>query len=371
MATVFVDPGGDSTFDISLWPATGGGTAPVVATDFVHGGHIKSYKFAVNSGSYLIGTGGASDTGGRISVWIYLNALPTTTAPLFQIEKTGDGNVVAGIYVTSGGVLQILDFIGTQQGSNGSALTTGVWNRLCFAWTITSSTVNQLRLFLNGSLNITSTNGTLNQTGSADIQLGNGNADLTLDMRASDYYVDNSTALSDPGNIWVTAKRPFTNGTTIGFTTQIGSGGSGYGSGHTPQVNERPRSDTNGWSVVAAGSAITEEYNVEGQSVGDINITGSTIVDYMGWLRSKALLSETGKIIINGVSTNISLTSTSTTFTKIAGSATYPAGTGTDIGEISATTATTVSLFDCGIAVAYIPASTAQYFPSLTTLGTS
>lgn len=362
MATIFVDPGGDATFDISLWPTTGGGTAPVVATDFVHGGHIKSYKFAVNSFSDLIGSGGASDAGGRISVWIYLNALPTSTAPLFQIEQTGDGNVVAGIYVTSSGVLQILDFIGAQQGSNGATLTTGAWNRLCFAWTITSSTVNQLRLFLNGVQTITSSNGTLNQVNSADIQLGNGNADATLDFRASDYYVDNSTALTDPGNIWVTAKRPFTNGTTIGFTTQIGSGGSGYGSGHTPQVNERPRNDTNGWSVIAAGSAITEEYNIEGQSVGDINITGSTIVDYMGWIRSKSLASETGKIIVNGVSTNISLTSTIKLFIKIAGSTTYPAGTGADIGEISATTATTVSLYEAGIAIAYIPAVVAPTF---------
>ncbi|WP_323162301.1 hypothetical protein, partial [Pseudomonas fluorescens] len=80
--------------------------------------------------------------------------------------------------------------------------------------------------------------------------------------------VDDSSALTDPGNIWVAAKRPNANGTTNGFTTQIGSGGSGYGSGHSPQVNERALSTTNGWSMVGAGAAVTEEYNIESKSTG-------------------------------------------------------------------------------------------------------
>ncbi len=65
-----------------------------------------------------------------------------------------------------------------------------------------------------------------------------------------DIYVDNGSDLSDPGNVHVTAKRPGSNGLSNGFATQIGSGGSGFGSGHAPQVNERPLSNTNGWSSV-------------------------------------------------------------------------------------------------------------------------
>ena len=69
----------------------------------------------------------------------------------------------------------------------------------------------------------------------------------------------------DPGAILVTAKRPFTNGTTEdGFTTQIGASGSGYGSGHTPQVNERPLSQTNGWSVIGAGGRRSRKNTTSG-----------------------------------------------------------------------------------------------------------
>ena len=177
-----------------------------------------------------------------------------------------------------------------------------------------------------------------------------------MDSRYSDHYIDNSNALTDPGNIWVTAKRPNANGTTNDFVTQIGIAGSGYGTGHSPQVNERALSTTNGWSIVAV-AATTEEYNIESAGTGDIDITGATIVDYVGWVYTSALISETGSIIVNNATSNISITSTNTMFTAVAGSTTYPAGTGTDIGEITSATATTVSLYECGIMIAYIPAA--------------
>src|SRR6185436_9856514 len=128
-------------------------------------------------------------------------------------------------------------------------------------------------------------------------------------LRSSDHYVDSSASLTDTGNIWVTAKRPNANGTTNGFTTQIGSGGSGYGTGHSPQVNERVLSTTNGWSMVGAGSAVTEEYNIESAAAGDIDISSANYVDVMGWVYASSLVNETASIIVNGVSSNISLTS--------------------------------------------------------------
>lgn len=356
MATIFLEPGGDATGDVTFWPNLVG--APAVATDFVHGKHINSIKYRPNNTDYLLGTGFLSNAGGRFSIYVYLNALPNAQSTLFLLEQTGDGLPVVGIQITSAGVLKMVNDSGTIIGT-GSTLTTGVWYRLCFAWTITSTTVNQFRLFIQkGSLvttDITVSNTTLGIINVKDLLLGNGSGNVNLDLRSSDHYIDDSTALTDPGDIWITAKRPNANGTTNGFTTQIGSGGSGYGSGHSPQVNERPVSITNGWSVIAAGSAITEEYNIESVSQGDINITGATIVDYIGWVINKALIAETGKIIVNNVQTNISITTGNSLFRQVAGSTTYPAGTGTDIGMITATTATTVSLYECGIVVAYIP----------------
>ena len=82
----------------------------------------------------------------------------------------------------------------------------------------------------------------------------------------------------------------------------------------------------------------------------------------MGWLRAKSLASETGQIVLAGGTSNISLTSTITTFTKMKGSTTYPAG-GTDIGIVTSTGLTTVSLYECGIIFVYSTAA-GGYDPS-------
>lgn len=372
MATIFIDPGGDSTFDTSLEPVVSG--TVTIATDFVHGGHIKSYKFATGGSNWIAPSITVTDAGGRHSVWFYFNALPTGTTELIDLVKSGPGAAVAMVLMTSAGVI-LLGNGSTQLGSNGPTLTTGNWYRISFAWKITSTTVNQFLVTVGSATGtilgtIAVTNGTLTNTTSGALITGNFGGDATLDLRASDIYIDNSTAVTDPGNVWVTAKRPFANGTTNGFTTQIGAGGSGYGTGHAPQVNERPLSITNGWSMVGAGSAVTEEYTIEGLSVGDIDLTGATIVDFMGWVDVKALIAETGKIIVAGVSTNISVTTSANIFKQIAGSTTYPAG-GTDIGVTTSTTVTTFSLYEGGIAVAYIPGvpTTTSSSPTLSLMG--
>jgi len=229
---------------------------------------------------------------------------------------------------------------------------------LSFAWTITSSSVNEFRVFKDGVLDISATNGTLAFVTTADAQFGNGSSDTTLDFRSSDHYIDNSTSLTDTGNIWVTAKRPNANGTTNGFTTQIGSGGSGYGTGHSPQVNERALSTTNGWSMIGAGSAVTEEYNVEAATVGDVSLPYYyTIIDYEGWASMSSLAGETAQLILNGVNYPKAITSTNTLYiaTTTSQSGAYVNGTGADIGIQTATSLTTVTLNEAGVLVAFIP----------------
>lgn len=363
MATKFLDPGGDATFNVALttaggfWQGVNGTTA--IATDFVHGAHIKSIKFFINSSDNVRSPSGVlADAGSRISFYVYFNSLDFIT--LMSLQNGLNSRVTLQI---NSGVLGLFSNTSPQIGSNGPTLVAGRWYRISLAYTITSTTVNRFELFVDAVSAISVTNATIAGTGTNILELGNILGDDS-DTRISDIYVDNSAALTDPGNIWVTAKRPNANGTTNGYTTQIGSGGSGYGTGHSPQVNERALSTTNGWSMIGAGSAITEEYNIESTSTGDIDISAATIVDYVGWVYSSALASETASIVVNNVSSNISLTSTNTMFTAVAGSSSYPAGTGTDIGEVTTTALTTVSLYECGIIVAYIPpaAATAKKF---------
>ncbi len=366
MATTFLEPGSDADFNVGLlsdatpgfW-TTNGGTPPTSDSVIVHSFHQRSIKYggvAGGGGIYVTNQNATcADAGTRMSMYLYLVTLPADGDRSFLRFRTiNNGGDVLLIKLTTAGVLKITNSAGTQLGSTGSTLSTGVWYRICISYTITNSTTNSIKLFLNGSTDITLSNVTLSSTGTSQIMLGISQTDSAMDIRTSDHYIDNSAAVTDTGDVYVTAKRPFANGTTNGFTTQIGAGGSGYGSGHSPQVNERPLSLTNGWSMIGAGSAITEEYNIENISTGDMNLTGKTIVDFIGWVCAKSALSETGSIVVGGSSSNISLTSTTTMFTKAAGSTSYPAGTGTDIGIVTATTVTTVSLYECGIIVAFI-----------------
>jgi hypothetical protein len=358
-AVTWLEPGGDATFGIALFDANNG--SPATATDFVHGSHVKSIKYPSGGANNNGKKGTLADSGSRVSFWLYVNALPTATCSFFDALTTGFGTGVLVFRCTSGGVLQLFSS-GVQLGSNGPTLATGSWHRLSFAYTITNTTTFTAKVWVDGVLGLTVSNtGTLASTGSSDALFGNITGDTTFDTRFSDFYIDNSASLTDPGNIWVTAKRPNANGTNVQFTTQIGSGGSGYGSGHSPQVNERPENDANGWSI-STTSVQTEEYNIEGVSTGDINISGATIVDYMGWIRaaeSTTANSPVSHIILNGVSTAVTLTTSGAYYTAIAGSTTYPAGTGTDIGMDGAYTsvAGTYSLYECGVVVAYIPSS--------------
>lgn len=361
MAVKFLEPGGDADFGVALWPSGLGSVA--VATDFVHDGHPRSIKYAANSTDGVLGSVFVTDAGGRVSFYIYIVALPTGTQQIFNLEQASNGSIVASIALTSGGVLRLLQAdAGVQMGSNGSTLSTGVWYRLCIAWKITSTTVNEFRLFKNGVQDITVSNAILTTVTSADFNLGQVGlaADLTLDFRSSDHYVDDSNALTDPGDIWVTAKRPNANGTAVEFTTQIGAAGSGYGTGHSPQVNERARSDTNGWSI-STTTRKTEEYSIESASTGDIDLTGATIKDFMGWIRASVnstANSPVHRIIVANVLTAKTMTTSSATYRQVAGSTTYPAGS-TDIGMDAqyTTTAHLTRLFECGIVVAYVPAS--------------
>lgn len=354
---VLLDPGGSATYDFSLWP---GGTSgsPTVVSDIVHG-QPRSLR-AVPSATpnyWLDDTVGGShplvkDSGTRLSWYMYIAAFPTTTRDFLVLINNSASQYVFHFSMDNFGNIYIYDYNGLQIGGNGGPVSTGQWYHMTFSYKITSVTVNSGLFTIDGVSNITFTNYSFpNTAGTSMLWMGNIAGDTAFDFRVSDFYMDNDTGVNYPGDVIVTAKRPNANGTTNGFTTQIGAGGSGYGSGHSPQVNERPQSDTNGWSMVGAGAAITEEYAIENRAAGDADLTNYNIIDFMGWVRAKSLISETASIIVAGTASNISLTSAIAYFIKFTGSAIYPAGA-TDIGIITDTTLTTVSLYECGIVMA-------------------
>lgn len=365
MATKFLEPGGDADFLVGTTNGFWTTVTATIASDFVHGSHVKSIQYVPSSSNSVTSkTGILNDTGSRISFYVYWNAIPNTSISTFFQVRDSAAAAVLSLQITTVGVLRLL---GSGLLGTGITFSPSKWYRLSIAYTISSTTINRIEVFVDGVSTISITNGTLSRTGSDRFTIFSGNSDPAFDMRTSDHYADDSSSLLDTGNIWVTAKRPNANGTANNFNTQIGAGGSGYGSGHSPQVNERALSTTNGWSKVGAGSAVTEEYNIEANNVGDINIAGAIIIDYIGWVSASALAAETINVIVNGVNFSQALTTTATMYTKAAGSTTYPAGTGTDIGAQTDTALTTTSLYECGIVVAYIPSSGNKNLPLMGT----
>ena len=294
----------DGTGDLSGWAATtqSSGTC-AAATDQLNTGVGYSIKCVSTSSSSTCRVNSTStlmaDAGRRFSFWVRFSTVtPSVPAAILQITGSGTSMMVLGL--NTNGTLRADGRNAT--GVNGSTtLSANTWYRVTFSYKIISTGNWGITIWLNGNSEIVTSNtqGSINQTGSDTLFLGIQisfdlfGATPNMTMWFDSLYMDNGTDLADPGTISVTAKRPFANGTTNGYTTQIGSGGSGYGSGHAPQVNERPASQTNGWSMIGAGSAVTEEYNIEGVSVGDVDLTAATIVDYTGWLISKSLAGET------------------------------------------------------------------------------
>lgn len=362
MTVKFIEPGGDADFSNSgyLWDSA---NLITIVSDFLFAQHKRVIRCAGGSGAQVNTVpGSVADAGSRVSYRMYLATLPNATGSILNLRKSDRATNTVTLRLTSAGVLQLWDGAVAQIGTDGPTLVTGRFYRISIAYTITSTTVNRFEVFVNGYPVISVTNATITNTGSSCVFFGNNSSNATLDQRLCDFYIDDSAALTDTGNKTVIAKRPFANGTTNGFSTQIGAGGSGYGSGHSPQVNERALSQTNGWSMVGAGSAVTEEYSIENLATGDYDLTNIPIVDFMGWVVAKSLAGETAQIVVGGVNSNISLTSVVKGFIKMAGSTTYPAG-GTDIGIITDTSLTTVSLYECGIVVAFdLPVPNSRFF---------
>jgi len=378
-ATVtFLEPGTDATQDVTFFSVAnsfvgGTGTSIASASDQAHTGTRSLKAIIANSGDAAYeGTanGVVTDAGSAVSFWVRFSTVtPSVSTGFFFISQANDNqNILAIGLNTTGKLIGGALTVGAvnNQTTGATTLSANTWYRLDESYVITSASSWSASIYLNGSLEISMSN-SINSTLAAvstnmlefGVDQGTGfNATSVITVWFDDIYADNRTDSSDPGAIQVTAKRPFTNGTSVGFTTQIGAGGSGYGSGHTPQVNEQPLSQTDGWAVTVVASAITEEYNLEGLSVGDVNLTGASIKGVQMWIFCKSLLTETDQIMADGTLSNISVTSTPALFVQNSPNpTTYPASAGTDVGMKTNTTATTASLYEGGALIAYTPGS--------------
>lgn len=361
-STLFMEPGSDADNSTSNFYSRLNGSCSSSTTQ--HHTGPRSISCNAGTGYSSVGEIGAvSSTAGRFSAYFMFANLPDSQAAILGLGNNDNFNLAAGINST-GKLTVVTSASGsyTVLATGTTTLSTNTWYRISLAYTITNSTVNQARVYLNGNLEVSKTNSTLSTTGYTDITLGwngppgatGGNKTLYLD----DVYADNGNDLADTGDVRVTAKRPNANGSSSQFTTQIGSGGSGYGAGHSPQINERPWSTTNGWQAPTTSGTKSEYYALESASQGDIDISAQNVVAYFGWVYADLTgsgTSPTNSMFVNGASTSITLSATPTVFSgSYIDSSSYPA-TAPVIGINHTGTKKATQLFEAGMVVAYIP----------------
>lgn len=354
--TTFLEPGTDATEDLIFYGTVTGTVAS--ASDQAKTG-LRSIK--VSSGSPAATAqlsspvGVFTDSGSQMSFYFRISALPAADAVILQIQQAAGGGI-ANIFLQTDGKLRFAP-VGATAATGTTVLAANTWYRICISFYITNTTTFAFKTYVDGVLDSTANAGTLTRTTSSIFKFAlQSTVGANVDVWFDDIYCATGGASSssqpDTGNILVTAKRPNANGTTNGMT---GTGaGSGYGTGNSVYVNERPLSLTSYVSVLGVGATVTEEYNIENLSTGDVDLTGAILVDYVGWVFAKvAVGTEAGQLILNGSNSAKTYTTTDTLFTTFAGSTTYPAGTGSDIGVITDTSLTTFTLEECGIIFAF------------------
>lgn len=104
-------------------------------------------------------------------------------------------------------------------------------------------------------------------------------------------HIDDGDDLQDTGSTLSTTKLPATVNAN-NWNATIGTGA----------VNERPLSETNGKQHTTVTS-VEQSYTLQAASVGDIDISGESLIGYMGWAWAKLGSgdTETVNLIVNGI----------------------------------------------------------------------
>jgi len=166
-----------------------------------------------------------------------------------------------------------------------------------------------------------------------------------------DIYADDSTALTDPGDIRVTAKRPAPNNVN-NFDTAVGANPAN----RWTNVNERALSETNAWEQLLLADT-QENFTLEAANIGDVDLSevGISLIARLAWIWAKATVGALGtpKIMDNGAETAIVLTTSPALYTVLTDSASYPSNAA-GIGMRAANAAAATFLYECGTLIAYL-----------------
>jgi len=267
-----------ATKDAKFWDDITGTVA--ADTDAAYG--PSSLKLTGVSGLASVRKSGAVGNSGRAVFAFKVINETGGLANEFCAIKTSDLTTVLLVGITDLGDIFITDLVGSK--SVGATSTLGIHRRFVFTWTITSSTNWSAKLYLDDFSAATQT--LILTAGNADFNLANtGPTVFELSAQNCDIYftglhVDDSSALTHPGDIRTTAKLPAALNTN-NFDTAIGTSTNRWES-----VAERPLSEAKGWQH-AAVTDVQENYGLESAAAGDLDISASTIIGRMAFIYAK------------------------------------------------------------------------------------
>ncbi len=345
-----------ATGDFAFWSSSGG--TVTVDTSIKRTTSYGSWKMNTSSpavDAFMKRSGVMADAGRRLTFWCYLPVVTPSVAGQMVYCQTAGATDVVYITLLTTGQLRISARGGTPATADSTAtLAPATWTRVDLSFTITSSAVNEFRLYISGNLEASISNHAAQVTSIADVIFNTRSVYGTNFLVYFDeIYIDDGTDLADLGNIGVTAKRPAANNVNT-WNTNIGANPAN----RWTNVNERPLSVVNGWS----DNAVTpqrENYTLETPDVGDVDILVANYVARCAWVYAAVLVGVpvgVPQITANGLDFPTVLTTTPALYTVITTDGNYPddpAG----IGMVSAGSAVdATALYECGTLIAYKPA---------------
>ncbi len=340
-----------ATYGLEFWDSTTG-TVTVDSAN-VRGTSPRSYKLNVNNPAVTARARKNSilaDAGRRISLWVYFPSVSQGAIDqILAVNTSGGGANIFLLRLTTSNKIDV-QAVGVTNTTGTTTIAAGTWYRLTLAYTITSSTVWTVKAYINGVLEVTISNGgTLPNVGSSQLEI-KAITNVNFVMNFDEVYVDDGSDNADPGGIGVTAKRPASNNVN-NFNTAIGANPAN----RWTNVNERPISETNGWSDTSVTSQ-AENYGLETASAGDVDISTATVVARTAWVWAKQSVAVAGspQLTDNGTNNALTLTTTSALYTVITTSSSYPSNAA-GIGMKSAgVIADATNFYECGTIIAYL-----------------
>jgi hypothetical protein len=359
MAILFLESGTDATQGIEFFTSSSGTVASSTTTSVTGPRAVRCTSGGAGAAAWVQRTGIIADSGGRLSLRVRVSAIPTANQPVATVFNVALSSSVFFLRLISSGVLE-LAAVGAGTTPDLGTLSVNTWYRLSIAWVLTATNNYTIKAWLDGANEVTITQADGNLTGliggSGPLRMGWTNAgvgnSVTTDIE--DIYVDDSTALTDPGDVHVTYKAPTTTNANNFDTT-----------GGTGAVNERPISTTN-YKQHAAISSATQNYAIQDAATGDCHIAGLTLLGYGAWIWAKGTAGGAGtpKITNNGADTAIVLTASAALYTNYVASSSYPSNAAT-VGMVATNNADDTFLYECGMLIAYTTERSDNLLPLL------